>query len=113
MEFAYLTLTELRKLLDGKKVSSVELTKYFLDRIKKFDKGLNSFITVCEKEALSRQKKRMSLSRRRAKIAFLCGIPYAAKDMYLTKGIRTTATSKILDNYIPPYDSTVIFKFKE
>jgi aspartyl-tRNA(Asn)/glutamyl-tRNA(Gln) amidotransferase subunit A len=111
MDFAYLSLTELRKLLDEKKVSSVELTKYFLARIKKSD--LNAFITVCEQEALAEAKKADDFIASPGENPFLCGIPYAAKDMFCTKGIRTTAASKILDNYIPPYDATAIKKLKE
>ncbi len=111
MNFEYLSLTELRKLLDSKKVSSVELTKYFLARIKKSD--LNAFITVCEDEALAEAKKADDFIVSPGENPFLCGIPYAAKDMFCTKGIRTTAASKILDQYIPPYDATVISKLKE
>lgn len=113
MEFAYLSLGELRKLLDEKKISSVELTKYFLDRIKKYDKELNSFITVCEEEALKQAKSADGYIASPGENPFLCGIPYAAKDLFITKGIRTTAASKILDNYIPPYDGTVIKKLKD
>jgi aspartyl-tRNA(Asn)/glutamyl-tRNA(Gln) amidotransferase subunit A len=111
MNFEFLQLTELRKLLDEKKVSSVELTKYFLARIKKSD--LNAFITVSEKEALEQAKVADDFIASPGENPFLCGIPYAAKDMFCTKGIRTTAASKILDQYIPPYDSTVIAKLKE
>jgi aspartyl-tRNA(Asn)/glutamyl-tRNA(Gln) amidotransferase subunit A len=111
MDYAYLSLIELRKLLDEKKVSSVELTKYFLERIKKSD--LNAFITVCEEEALKQAKDADEYISSSGENPFLCGIPYTAKDLFCTKGIRTTAASKILDNYIPPYDSTVIKKLKE
>ncbi len=113
MDFAYLSLTELRKLLDSKQVSSVELTKYFLSRIKSLDKDLNSFITVTEEEALKNAKEADVFINSPGENPFLCGIPYAAKDMFLTKGIRTTAASKILDNYIPPYDATAVKKIKQ
>ncbi len=113
MEFTHLSLTELRKLLDDKKVSSVELTKYFLSRIKQHDKDLNSFITVSEEEALKQAQEADNYMASGGENPLLCGIPYAAKDMFLTKGIRTTAGSKILDNYIPPYDSTIISKLKD
>jgi aspartyl-tRNA(Asn)/glutamyl-tRNA(Gln) amidotransferase subunit A len=111
MDFAYKTLTELRKLLDNKEISSVELTQYFLDRIKKSD--LNAFITVTEAEALKQAKEADDFIASPGENPFLCGIPYAAKDLFCTKGIRTTAASKILDNYIPPYDGTVIGKLKD
>lgn len=111
MTFEFLELSELRKLLDEKKVSSVELTEYFLERIKKSD--LNAFLTVTEEEALKQAKQADDYISSPGENPFLCGIPYAAKDLFCTKGIRTTAASKILDNYIPPYDSTVVGKLKE
>lgn len=112
MNFEFLELSELRKLLDDKKVSSLELTKYFLARIKK-NADLNAFITVCEQEALAQAKIADDFIASPGENPFLCGIPYGSKDMFLTRGVRTTAGSKILDNYIPPYDSTVIKKLKE
>lgn len=112
-KFEFKSLTELRKLLDEKKVSSVELTKYFLARIKEQDKYLNSFLTVSEEEALKQAKQADEFMAGGGDNPFLCGIPFAAKDLFCTKGIRTTAASKILDNYIPPYDSTVVAKIKE
>ena len=112
MQFEFLELSELRKLLDEKKVSSVELTKYFLGRVKKHS-DLNAFITVTEKEALEQAASADRYISESGENPFLCGIPYAAKDLFCTKGVVTTAASKILDNYIPPYDSTVIGKLKE
>lgn len=111
MNFEFLSLTELRKLLDTKQVSSVELAKYFLARIKKHG-DLNAFITVCEEEALHQAQAADDYINSPGENPFLCGIPYAAKDLFNTKGIRTTAASKILDNYISPYDATSIAKIK-
>ncbi len=111
MEYAYLSLLEFRKLLDEKQVSSVELTKYFLERIKKSD--LNAFITICEEEALAAAKDADDFISSPGQNPLLCGIPYAAKDLFCAIGIRTTAASKILDNYIAPYDATVIAKLKQ
>ena len=108
--FEFLSITELRKLLDSKQVSSVELTKYFLERVKKSD--LNAFITICEEEALAAAKDADDFIASPGENPLLCGIPYAAKDLFCTKGVRTTAASKILDNYIAPYDSTVVAKLK-
>ena len=106
----FLELTELRQLLDTKQVSSLEMTKYFLERIKKHE-DLNAFITVSEQEALREAMVADEYIASPGENPFLCGIPYAAKDLFATKGIRTTAASKILDNYIPPYNATVIQKF--
>ncbi len=113
MNYEFLELTELRKLLDEKKVSSLELTKYFLARIKEFDPKLNSFITVTEKEALEQAKEADEFIASPGQNFPLTGIPFAAKDLFMTRGIQTTAASKILEGYIPPYDATVIIKLKE
>ena len=103
-----LSLSEVKKKLLKKKFSSVELTKHFLERIEKF-KELNAFITVCADKALQAAQKSDE------KIAQgtggeLEGIPLAIKDLYMTKGIRTTSGSKMLDNFIAPYESTVTQK---
>src|SRR5258708_6905184 len=113
MDFKYLELSELRNLLDTKQVSSLELTKYFLGTIKQQNPELNAFITVTEGEALAQAKDADEFISSPGENFPLTGIPFAAKDLFLTKGVRTTAASKILDNYIPPYDSTVIAKLTE
>lgn len=113
MKYELLTLSELRQKLDDKEVSSVELTKYFLERVKAQNPELNAFITITEDEALVQAQEADEFIAEPGGNPLLCGIPFAAKDLFLTKGIRTTAASKILDNYIPPYDSTVIAKLKE
>ncbi len=112
MDTEFLELSDLRKKLDNKEISSVELTKLFLARIKEQDKDLNSFVTVTEEEALAQAAKADEFINTPGENPFLCGIPYAAKDLFCTKGIRTTASSKILDNYKPPYNSTVIEKLE-
>lgn len=119
MNWEELQLHELREKLDNKEVSSVELTKYFLARAKEQSpvgdrEKLNAFITFTEEEALAQaQEADEYMTAGGGENPTLCGIPFAAKDLFLTKGIRTTAASKILDNYIPPYDATVISKLKE
>jgi aspartyl-tRNA(Asn)/glutamyl-tRNA(Gln) amidotransferase subunit A len=101
-----LTLKEARKGLEEKKFSSVELVQSCLDRIKLLDKKLNSFVTITEEEALKQAAM--------ADISLpLGGIPVAVKDNYLTKDIRTTASSRVLDNYIAQYDATTIKKLKD
>ncbi len=114
MNWEELELHELREKLDKKEISSVELTKYFLARIKEKNPELNAFITITEDEALKQAAEADEFMAAGGQSnPPLCGIPFAAKDLFLTKGIRTTAASKILDNYIPPYDSTVIVKLKD
>lgn len=112
MQYEYLELSELRELLDSKKVSSVELTRYFLDRIKKINPALNAYLTVSEELALKQAADADAMMASGQPVPPLCGIPYAAKDLFCTEGVRTTASSKILDNYIPPFDATTIATLK-
>jgi aspartyl-tRNA(Asn)/glutamyl-tRNA(Gln) amidotransferase subunit A len=106
------TIAELSKDLHAKKISSVELTQHYLERIKSLDKNLNSFITVCADEALDDAK--AADEKLAAGIAGpMTGIPIAQKDIFCTHGIKTTCGSKILDNFISPYDATTVKQFKE
>lgn len=111
MNLNELTIKEAREGLKQRKFSSVDLVKSCLDRIKKVELQLNSFITVCENEALKEAAR--ADKKEYVKDSPLRGIPFAVKDLYLTKGIRTTAASKVLDNYIPVYDATVVAKLKK
>lgn len=103
------SLSALSQLLKNKAVSSVELTQHYLNRIEKYDSTLNSFITVSKDQALEQAKLAD------AKIADgsampLTGIPFAQKDIFCTKGIKTTCGSRMLDNFIAPYNATLIEK---
>lgn len=105
------TIAELSKDLAEKKISSVELTRSFLDRIKKYDGQLNSFITVTEEHALHDAEAADQL-RAQGKAGPLTGIPIAQKDIFCTNGIKSSCGSKMLDNFISPYDATVVTRFK-
>lgn len=106
------TLSELSNDLHSKKISSVELTQYYLDRIAQFDKELNSFITVTPEIALEAAKKAdEAFAKDSAKP--LTGIPIAQKDIFCTKSVRTSCGSRMLDNFISPYNATVIEKFNQ
>src|SRR5579872_6166187 len=108
----YKTIAELSRDLASKKISSVELTQHFLDRIQKLDSKLNSFITVTPEKAL-KDAKRADEWLASGKGEPLTGIPIAQKDIFCTKDIKTSCGSKILDNFISPYDATVVTKFNE
>lgn len=106
------TVSELSKDLAEKKISSVELTQHFLTRIKQLDKQLNSYITVTEESALAAAKAADAV-RASGKATALTGIPIAQKDIFCTDGVKTTCGSKMLANFIAPYDATVVKKLKE
>ena len=112
MNLNSLTIKEAKVGLKSKKFSSVELTKACLEQIKKHNKDLNVFITVTEKEALDSAKKADELILSGQDLPLL-GIPIALKDLFLTKGIKTTAASNVLKDYIPQYDATVVKKLKD
>lgn len=112
MSLCDMGLLELRKMLDEKEISSVELTQYYLDRIKELDSQIDSYITVCEEEALEAAKRAdMAIASNESKL--LTGIPMGIKDNICTQGILTTCASKMLYNFIPPYNATVITKLLE
>jgi len=101
------TVTELSAMLQAGEVSSVELTQYFLDRIKNSDDKLNSFITLCEEQALA-QAADADEKLKSGKTPVLTGVPIAHKDIFCTDGVKTSCGSKMLDNFISPYDATVV-----
>ncbi len=115
MNLNQLTIKEAKEGLKSKKFSSVELTTACLEQIKKYNPTLNAFITVTEKEALEQAKTAddLALQGQTLEAKPLLGIPIALKDLFSTKGTRTTAASKVLGNYVPQYDATVVRKLKD
>jgi len=105
-----LTIKKTSDLLQKREIKALELTQAFLERAKKLNGKLNAFITICEEEALKQAKKVDELIANNQKLGPLAGIPIAFKDLFSTEGIRTTAGSKILANYVPVYNATVVKK---
>ncbi len=106
------SLGQLRKKLAAGETTSVELTRACLERIKTTDARLNAFITLCETEALAAAAAAdRDLAAGRG--GLLTGIPVAVKDIFNMLDVRTTCGSKILDNYISPYDATAVAKLRE
>lgn len=101
-------ISELRKKLDEKQVSAVELTREYLKKIED-NAALGAFNTVCAERALE-DAERADKKIAEGDAAPLTGIPLAIKDNICTRGVRTTCSSKILENYVPPYNATVIEK---
>ncbi|NWN91310.1 Asp-tRNA(Asn)/Glu-tRNA(Gln) amidotransferase subunit GatA [Marinobacter adhaerens] len=106
------SVAELSRDLESGNVSSVELTRDFLDRIKSEDTKYNSFITVSEEQALA-DAKAADEQRATGNATVWTGVPFAHKDLFCTEGVATTAGSKMLANFVPPYDGTVTANFRQ
>jgi aspartyl-tRNA(Asn)/glutamyl-tRNA(Gln) amidotransferase subunit A len=107
------TIQELAPQLQAGKISPVELTKQALDRIRQRQPAINAFITVVEEAALAQARQAEREIRTGHYRGPLHGIPYAAKDLFYTKGVATTAGSKILKDFVPDQDATVIERLRE
>lgn len=112
MKFDFLTIKEVHRKLQKKEISAKELTKVFLDKIKKLEPEIQAFITITEKEAEDMAEKVDKKLTRGEKLNPLEGIPCAIKDNILVEGIKCTSGSKILENYIASYNATVIERLK-
>lgn len=106
-----LSIRELAEGLSQAKFSSRELTEHYLKRIAKIDPQVKSYVTVTPEQAL-READAADAALKAGNETALTGIPLAHKDIFCTKGIKTTAGSKMLDNFISPYDATVVEKTK-
>src|SRR4030042_1080798 len=106
-----LTISQAHQLLKEKKIAAVELTKSSLAHLAKVEDKVQACVTTCEDVALE-QAKEADKAISSSKIKALTGIPALIKDVICTNGIKTTCSSKILENFVPPYDATVIEKLK-
>jgi aspartyl-tRNA(Asn)/glutamyl-tRNA(Gln) amidotransferase subunit A len=112
MNLYALTISKAHELLKKKEISSVELTGAVLDRIDRVEANVGAFITLTPENAMDRAREAdQAISR--GEIGPLTGIPVAIKDLICTRRIRTTCASKILENFIPPYDATVITRLQD
>jgi len=105
-----LSLKELSEGLKQKKFSSVELTQFFLNRLDLHNSSINAFITIDKDKSLAMAKHSDEIIKE-GNQDYLTGIPIAQKDIFCAEGWKTSCGSKMLDNFIAPYDSTVISKF--
>jgi len=113
MELVELTITQAHDGLKNKKFSSMELTKAYLDSIKLQDEKIGAYLSVTQELAMEQAGAADGLIASKKEIPLLCGIPCSVKDVILVQGHRCTAGSRILENYVAPYDATVIKKLKE
>ncbi len=107
MELYELTVHELLKKLDNNEISLEDITKSYVDRINDKEKDVQAFVTISDKEALEKVK---AIKERNTKFA---GIPIGIKDNMCIKGTKTTCSSKMLENFVAPYDATVIEKLND
>jgi aspartyl-tRNA(Asn)/glutamyl-tRNA(Gln) amidotransferase subunit A len=101
------SITEIRALLDARKISAVELAKIYLDAVKRENPALSAYITVTEDAALDAARRADERIGAGESVPPLCGMPFVLKDNISTAGIRTTCGSKMLENYVPFYDAAV------
>ncbi len=106
------TIAQLTQMLQRREVSSLELTQHFLDRIDQLDERYNSFITVTHEQALE-QARAADQRLATGDAPVLCGLPIAHKDIFCTTGVRTSCGSKMLDNFISPYDAAIVENYQQ
>jgi len=106
------TITELSQGLHAKQFSSLELTEHFLARIRQHNPSLNAFVTITEEQALA-QAKAADAQIALGQTGPLTGVPIAQKDIFCAQGVRTSCGSKMLDNFISPYNATVVERFNQ
>jgi aspartyl-tRNA(Asn)/glutamyl-tRNA(Gln) amidotransferase subunit A len=108
MEPTALTVSEIRDLLALKKISAEELVRAQLARIEEQDKNVRAYVTLCPERAVEQARKIDRLVEAGEPLPPVAGVPAAVKDEIVTRGVRTTCSSRILENYIPPYDATAV-----
>jgi aspartyl-tRNA(Asn)/glutamyl-tRNA(Gln) amidotransferase subunit A len=113
IEVQKLTISSAKEALESKEFSCVDLIKACFEQIRKHDGDIHAFLELTEEQALEQAQEVDRKIKADEPLAALEGIPIAIKDVICTKGVKTTAASKILENYIPPYDATVVAKLKE
>ncbi|XOQ17322.1 MAG: Asp-tRNA(Asn)/Glu-tRNA(Gln) amidotransferase subunit GatA [Sporanaerobacter sp.] len=112
MDITRLSAVELRKKLLNREISSVEIVESYYKKIEETEKDIDAFITLTKDEAIKTAKNIDEKIANNEEVGVLAGIPIAVKDNIATRGIKTTCGSKILENFVSPYDATVVEKIK-
>jgi aspartyl-tRNA(Asn)/glutamyl-tRNA(Gln) amidotransferase subunit A len=113
MDLTALTLTQIRESLVKKEFTAQELVRAHLENIERKDGEVRSYLTLSPERALNQARKIDGMIQAGASLPRLAGVPAAVKDVILTKGVRTTCGSKILENFIPPYDATATERLEQ
>src|SRR4051812_19904391 len=112
MDLTHASLSEISQAVRSKKVSALEVSKHFRKRLDSLDKKLGAFISVNDNFESEAKKIDEKISKGEDP-GVLAGVPFGIKDLLCTKGLKTTAGSKILHNFVPPYDSTVVSRLRK
>ena len=110
MEITELTVHELIEKMQNNELTSQEITKAYVDRINEKEKDVQAFVTTLTDEAISRAKEIDEKRKTGDEVSKFAGIPIGIKDNICTKGVNTTCSSKMLENFVSPYDATVMEK---
>lgn len=113
MDITRLTASQIREKYETKELTVPQVVKAYFEKIKADDEKIKAYITLCEEEAMQKAEAVQKKYDAGEKLGELAGVPIAIKDNMCTKGIRTTCASKMLENFIPPYDATVIKKIND
>ena len=113
MDITGLTIRELSDRLKQGELSSTGLTEAYLKRIEEVDGKIHAYITVSREEALEQASEADRRIKEGKDVTALTGIPIALKDIFCTRGLRTTCASRILEDFTPPYDATVVKRLKD
>lgn len=111
MDLFQASLREVTEAVQQRRLSAVEVTKFFLDRVTRLNPTLNAFITL-NSEAI-KEAEEVDRRVKAGEVLKMAGAPWGVKDLVCTKGLRTTAASRMLENFIPPYDATLVKKLKQ
>lgn len=112
MDFTSLTIDATRSAVQERKISATALAEIYYDKIGKDDPQIGAYLTLSKERALAKATEIDALAAKGEKLPPLGGVPVGIKDVLVTKGVRTTAGSKILGNYIPPYDCTAVARLE-
>ena len=112
MDLNTITIASTRAAIAERQFTATRLVEEFYKKIKAEDPGIHAYLTLCEDRALAQAQRIDDLARRGDPLPPLAGVPLGIKDVMVTRGVRTTAGSKILENFIPPYDCTAVARLE-